>query len=268
MKIFLALLIFASLLVYGQTATTCGISKVTSRVIAGQNAKQGQWPWQVALYVNDRFSCGGTLIHPSWLVTAAHCIFAKRRQYKVVLGELHRTKNSSTEVQVNVRKLIKHPLYQYPSRLSNDIALIKLAKPVKLNDDIAVACLPKPKEQVPADSKCFISGWGKTKHPGGSAIRLQHAQMKIISNDECNKKNGRYNPIEPQMLCAANQNAKQSGCHGDSGGPFVCQDTSNGRWTLQGAVSWGSPRCDIADANTVFARVAEFRDWINKYVKV
>ena len=112
-----------------------------------------------------------------------------------------------------------------------------------------------------------LSGWGKTKHPGGSAIRLQHAQMKVISNADCNKKNGRYNPIEPQMLCAANQNAKQSGCHGDSGGPFVCQG-SNGLWTLQGSVSWGSPRCDIADANTVFARVAEFRDWINKYVKI
>ena len=76
----------------------------------------------------------------------------------LIQGELHRNKNSSTEVEIKVRKLIKHPIYQYPSKLNNDIALIKLARPVKLNNDIAIACLPKPKEQVPENSKCFISG--------------------------------------------------------------------------------------------------------------
>ena len=70
------------------------------------------------------------------------------------------------------------------------------------------------------------------------------------------------------MLCAGNDDAitNQSGCHGDSGGPFVCQN-GDGSWTLHGAVSWGSPRCDSKEAYSVFARVAEFRNWIDEKMK-
>ena len=65
------------------------------------------------------------------------------------------------------------------------------------------------------------------------------------------------------MLCAKNKAPfRQSGCHGDSGGPFVCQG-NNGGFTLHGAVSWGSPKCDISDASTVFARISALRQWID-----
>ena len=78
--------------------------------------------------------------------------------------------------------------------------------------------------------------------------------------------NSKYMSITDQMLCGSNgRYARQSGCHGDSGGPFVCQQ-SDGSYKLHGAVSWGSPRCDSSDSNTVFARVAEFRDWIDQYI--
>ena len=73
--------------------------------------------------------------------------------------------------------------------------------------------------------------------------------------------------ITPQMICAGVKGTNLSGCHGDSGGPYVCQ-ASNGKWFLQGAVSWGSPRCSAAERYTVFARVAKFRNWINQYVRV
>ena len=98
-------------------------------------------------------------------------------------------------------------------------------------------------------------------HPGRSVAVLQQLGLKVQSKQACTNKNGAH--ITDQMLCAANTDvsANQSGCHGDSGGPFVCQN-SNGSWTLHGAVSWGSPRCDIKDAFTVFARVGYFREWI------
>lgn len=73
--------------------------------------------------------------------------------------------------------------------------------------------------------------------------------------------------ITPQMICAGVKGTILSGCHGDSGGPYVCQ-ASNGRWVLQGAVSWGSPRCSAAERYTVFARVAKFRNWISQYVRI
>ena len=69
--------------------------------------------------------------------------------------------------------------------------------------------------------------------------------------------------ITDNMLCAGVNGTILSGCHGDSGGPFVCQ-TFAGNWVLQGAVSWGSPRCSAAERYSVFARVAKFRNWIDQ----
>merc|ERR1712189_122893 len=117
-------------------------------------------------------------------------------------------------------------------------------------------------------TKCYITGWGKMKHPGSSVQFLQQLGMKVQSKDACKKRNNNGIPITDQMLCAGNPDvsANQSGCHGDSGGPFVCEN-SNGSWTLQGAVSWGSPRCNIKDAYTVFARVGQFRNWIEQNMK-
>ena len=71
-----------------------------------------------------------------------------------------------------------------------------------------------------------------------------------------------YLTITPNMICGGEEGSIVSGCHGDSGGPYVCKDRS-GRWFLQGIVSWGSPRCQARDRYTVFARVAKFRTWIN-----
>lgn len=68
------------------------------------------------------------------------------------------------------------------------------------------------------------------------------------------------------MLCAGVSGTILSGCHGDSGGPYVCQ-TSGGNWVLQGDVSWGSPRCSAAERYTVFGRVAKFRNWIDQTMK-
>ncbi len=69
------------------------------------------------------------------------------------------------------------------------------------------------------------------------------------------------------MVCAGHGGTTRvSGCHGDSGGPFVCQTGANGRWVLHGAVSWGSGRCDASQGYTVFARIAEFRSWIDQHV--
>ena len=103
--------------------------------------------------------------------------------------------------------------------------------------------------------------------PGSSYNILQQLALTVQSNTDCAKKNGFVTQVTDQMLCAANldTDVNQSGCHGDSGGPFVCQQ-SNGHWKLHGVVSWGSNRCDIKHAWSVFARVAEFRLWIDRII--
>ena len=90
--------------------------------------------------------------------------------------------------------------------------------------------------------------------------------LTILDKLVCNKINSTYHKITGQIMYAANTDISenQSSCHGDSGGPFVCRNTTNGSWILQGAVSWGSPRCDVKDAFTVFAKFGQLRDWIDK----
>ena len=74
--------------------------------------------------------------------------------------------------------------------------------------------------------------------------------------------------LTPQMLCAGVENTILSGCHGDSGGPYVCLNSDQKTYTLHGAVSWGSGTCNAKQLFTVFARVTKFRAWIKQHTGI
>jgi len=245
---------------------SCGVSSLgSSRVIGGDDAIPGAWPWQVGLHTSrGGFFCGGTLITPEWVVTAAHCISTLNpSNYVLRLGDHNRHRNEGTEQNIGASRVIKHPSYD-SGRINNDIALIKLSRAARINERVSPACLPEANYIVPPGTTCYITGWGKIRHPGSSHHTLQQAKISPVSESDCKRKNG-YG-ITRQMLCAGVPGTRLGGCHGDSGGPFVCKD-SDGFWVLQGAVSWGSTDCNAHRMFTVFARVAVFREWINQYVK-
>ncbi len=115
----------------------------------------------------------------------------------------------------------------------------------------------------------FILGWGKASHPGSSEQILRQSHLRVVSNSECHRLNkpGSGIDIRQSMICAGyGPSSPRSGCHGDSGGPFVCK--YGNQWTLHGAVSWGSGICSTRYAYTVFARVANFRNWIYQNTRV
>ncbi|CAH3142235.1 unnamed protein product, partial [Porites lobata] len=112
----------------------------------------------------------------------------------------------------------------------------------------------------------YFPGWGKIKHPGSSYHILQQAMMPPIDNAKCRQKiQSSGGILTPQMLCAGVENTILSGCHGDSGGPYVCLNADGKTYTLHGAVSWGSARCDAKQLFSVFARVTQFRAWIKTH---
>ena len=100
---------------------------------------------------------------------------------------------------------------------------------------------------------------------------LKQAMLPVVSNEECRQKNSKVMklPITDDMICAGHGGSdRRGGCHGDSGGPFVCQ-APDGRWVLRGVVSTGDERsCSARRAYTVFARPAYFRDWIRSVTGV
>ncbi|XP_067035083.1 chymotrypsinogen B-like [Acropora muricata] len=252
---------------------TCGISAMT-RVIGGVDARPGNWPWQIVLLLGGGFTCGGSLIAPDWIVTAAHCIASSQppSSYSIRVGDHNRQLNEGTEETVQGKEIIPHPEFGKPSFANNDIALIRLVRPVKLGPRIGTVCLPDQGESVPISATCYITGWGMIQYPGPAHNILQQAKLPPVSNEECARKlaqspGGGHFKITDTMICAGIEGKPQSGCFGDSGGPYVCQ-SSSGKWFLQGAVSWGSLSCDASDRYSVFARVAQFRDWIRQHTGV
>eukprot|EP00794_Sanderia_malayensis_P015693 gene15693-17276_t len=258
----------------------CGISYAAqSRIVGGEDATPGKWPWQVAIYKDGTFICGGSLINAQWIVSATHCFEddPSPSSYYVVLGEHDRSRTEGTEVRKYLDKIVLHPGYSKKITYNNDIAVLKMASPVIFNRRIAPVCLPRQGTQVQLQKQCYVSGWGWVAYPGYSSNVLQQGMLPTVSKQECIRRL-RNSPltdnldISDQMLCAGfttstdTTNPDTSACRGDSGGPFVCTDWQ-GKWILQGVVSWGSVRCSDRDRYSVFARVSEFRDFIDTVVR-
>ena len=142
---------------------SCGIRRVQqSRVIGGTDAAKGAWPWQVGMYYAGRFICGGTLIAPNWVLTASHCVVSDgavvgASNFEIVVGDLHREINDTTERRHKVESIIPHPNYNRQT-INNDIALMKLKKPAIITDHVITACIPDKSDVVAVDSECFITG--------------------------------------------------------------------------------------------------------------
>ena len=113
----------------------------------------------------------------------------------------------------------------------------------------------------------IFPGWGKTRHPGSMTSVLQQGRMPVVSNSACHASHEkRIVPITSAMICSGHGGSTRvSGCHGDSGGPFVCK--IGGRWELHGAVSHGSNGCSAEYTYTVYARVNYFRSWIESKMR-
>lgn len=266
MKVFVVLATCV-LMVYG-----CGKSTVQqSRVIGGTSAAPSAWPWQVAMYLNGQFLCGGTLVNPNTVITAAHCTDRMfYGDFEVHAGITDRYRDYANLQKFRVKQVHQHPGYNRPSMMNNDISILKLDKPAVFNDHVQPACLPNSGEAPKPGTECYLTGWGKTSHPGSAVGSLRQVKLKVQSQSACRHGNSAAEAagikFTDQMLCAGyGPNDRRSGCHGDSGGPFVCQ-RGNGEWVLQGDMSWGSPRCNTKDAYSVFARTTKFLGWINRYL--
>jgi len=244
---------------------SCGKPQIQGqRVIAGVEAVRGSWPWQILMLRWNSAGCGGSIVGPRHVVTAAHCVEGLTDQpniFKIRVGEHERYVSEGTEKEYQVEKIFIHPDYNYPSVINNDIAVLKLQTPIQFNKYVSPVCLPD--NDVPVGTECYITGWGKVRHPGDMSIKLQQARMPVVSNRDCNAKNQPSIGVKvtDAMVCSGDGgNTRKSGCHGDSGGPFVCQ--INGRWELHGAVSHGSNTCDSTQSYSVYARVYKFKAWI------
>nr|XP_033798739.1 chymotrypsin-like protease CTRL-1 [Geotrypetes seraphini] len=230
-----------------------------NRIVNGESAVPGSWPWQVSLQDGNNFHfCGGSLINQNWVVTAAHCSVSPSR-HRVVLGEYDRS-SSSEQVQVKtISRAITHP-YWNANIINYDITLLKLSSPVQLNSRISPVCLAATSDVLPLGITCVTTGWGRLSGSSNATpAKLQQVALPLVTVDDCKKYWG--SRITDVMICGGSAGA--SSCQGDSGGPLVCQKGNT--WTLIGIVSWGTSNCNVR-APGVYARVTKLRSWIDQTV--
>ncbi|CAB1341328.1 unnamed protein product, partial [Coregonus sp. 'balchen'] len=151
----------------------CGISPLNTRIVGGQDAPPGSWPWQVSLQISGRHFCGGSLINKEWVLTAAHCFPSTSTSNLVVsLGRQSQQGSNPNEVSKTVAQIIRHPNY-LSSTSDNDMCLLKLSSPVTFTNYIQPVCLAAPGSSFYAGTTSWVTGWGTTSSGGCPMVSKQ-----------------------------------------------------------------------------------------------
>merc|ERR1711942_412980 len=242
----------------------CGIEGPPSkdRIVGAFEAEPNQWPWQVALFVDNAWFCGGALISENYVLTAAHCVDGA--SYFDIMAVAHNVRAASEPNRVEITSYNgwTHPQWD-TNTLANDLALIELPSPIDFNDYIAPSCLPMAGDTADEAELVTVTGWGKPSDNAGgiSPVLRMVSDLPCISNKECNDFYG----IVGDGIVRIDTTGGKGSCNGDSGGPLVMKagmKAAGQAWNQVGIVSFGSSAgCEVGYP-AGFTRTEYYLDWI------
>ncbi|XP_054158144.1 venom peptide isomerase heavy chain-like [Oppia nitens] len=240
-----------------------------TKIVGGGVVNINNYPWQVSLQRRTTYGfyhfCGASLIHPQYILTAAHCLQWGVRHSRLrpdarerlrVLAGVESASDVSKGLFMRVVDAIIHREFVNKTG-KNDIALIRLEKPILLmkNRSINTICLPKPNE--PLNRQLIVTGWGTTAEDGEASLDLKAVMVPLVSSRDCVSVYGRQ--LAPRVEICAGSEGKDA-CQGDSGGPLLQMDR-NGRASQVGIVSEGHG-CARKGFPGIYTRVEAFLGWI------
>lgn len=242
-------------------ADSCGImgKGVSPHIVGGSEARPHQFPWQVGIFMDGAYFCGGSIISDEYILTAAHCADGFS-SFEVIIGA-HEVNNPFEQghVETTTRTAFIHPRWD-SWNLANDMAILKVPK-IDFNEYASPICLPTRSEVGEAfvGETMTVSGWGRESDSSPSIARyLNFVSRPIISNAECNAV---YGIVGDGVICISTKGGRGT-CNGDSGGPLIMVNFSQ-TYTQYGVVSFGASAGCEAGYPAGFTRVTEYLDFIS-----
>ncbi|XP_034081246.1 transmembrane protease serine 4a isoform X2 [Gymnodraco acuticeps] len=244
------------------SCSDCGQVGFQDRVVGGSDAFIEDWPWQVSLQQGGQHSCGGSLVSPRWIITAAHCFTGSKKElsrWRVVSGRTY----IGTLGGSYVDRIILNANYD-PARNDYDIAMMRLSSPISVGVSRKPVCLPPKAFGLPSQASMSVTGWGYLEEKGKVSPTLQKASIPLIGRLKCASPTVYGSSITQRMICAGFLDGGVDACQGDSGGPLVYFASS--QWHLVGVVSWGVG-CARERKPGVYSNVEEMLNWIRTVVE-
>lgn len=242
MKVFLVLLVLA--VFFSEKLGTFG-----AKVVGGQEVRPHSKPYMTSLQIFGRHFCGGFLISRKWVLTAAHCFSVYPVTYMtVVLGAHNIQAREKTTQRLKISRVIQHRFN--PMTIQNDIALIKLRRPARLNKYVKPIVLPAQNRKVKSGTRCQVVGWGRLQNNSNTSSTLQQLTVSVFSRCRRN------------MICTGTFGVHRGACKGDSGGPLVCNGVAHG------ITSFVIGGCANGIYPDFFTQISRYRKWIRRITRV